>query len=241
MIDVVRALLNKTVFRVLDVYVAERGIPMLQSRFLKNTGGQKLLHAAISTGEYVSLNMPGAQPLEDRKEGLLRAVELISIEGMCCEFGVYRGWSANLVASNISSTLHGFDSFKGLPESWRAGFDEGAFALEAGDLPKVRENVELHVGWYNETLPDFLEKHDAQVAFLHLDSDLYSSTSYILSLIGDRIQSGTVVVFDDYLNYPGWQNGDFKAWQEFIERTGLRYEYIGHSLLNSQVVVRILD
>jgi hypothetical protein len=47
-------------------------------------------------------------------------------------------------------------------------------------------------------------------------------------------------VFDEYLNYPGWQDHEFKAFQEFIAETGLKYRYLGYVATNVQVAVQIL-
>jgi len=50
-----------------------------------------------------------------------------------------------------------------------------------------------------------------------------------------------VIVFNEYFNYPGWQEGEYKAFQEFISDTGLSYEYIGYNHLHEQVAVKIVD
>ena len=84
------------------------------------------------------------------------------------------------------------------------------------------------------------EKGDFKVAFIHSDSDLYSSTKTTLDNLKGRIQKGTVIVFDEYLNYPGWEENEFKAFQEFIQETGLKYEYIGYVFNAKQTAVRIL-
>mgnify|MGYP004293221693 CR=1 FL=1 len=45
-------------------------------------------------------------------------------------------------------------------------------------LPRVRDNVVLHKGWFNDTLPPFLDSagRDLPAAFLHLDADIFEST-----------------------------------------------------------------
>lgn len=68
------------------------------------------------------------------------------------EFGVFRGSTINNMSNYTKDTVYGFDSFEGLPEFWREGFDAGAFNLE-GQLPSVNSNVELIKGWFTETLP----------------------------------------------------------------------------------------
>jgi hypothetical protein len=51
---------------------------------------------------------------------------------------------------------------------------------------------------------------------------------------------GTVIVFDEYFNYPGWQQGEFKALAEFIDsHERLGYDYIGYIRNGGQVAVRL--
>jgi hypothetical protein len=57
-------------------------------------------------------------------------------------------------------------------------------------------------------------------------------------LIGTRIVTGTIVVFDDYMAYRGWKEGEQKAWTEFIAQRGLRYEYIAFAWQG--VAIRVL-
>jgi hypothetical protein len=54
-----------------------------------------------------------------------------------------------------------------------------------------------------------------------------------------RLVPGSVIVFDEYFNYPGWQQHEFRAFQEFIARRGGGYEYIGFSAERGHVAVRL--
>jgi Macrocin-O-methyltransferase (TylF) len=76
---------------------------------------------------------------------------------------------------------------------------------------------------------------------MHLDADLYSSTKTVLDAFRERIRPGTVIVFDEYYNYPNWREHEFRAFQEFIAETGLRYKYIGFSTLQGQAAAQIVD
>jgi hypothetical protein len=140
---------------------------------------------------------------------LLKALQSVKISGLYCEFGVYQGYTLNYIQSNTTQTIHGFDSFKGLPEFWIDGFDKKAFELP--QTPQFSENVQIHEGYYEDSLPTFLATHKEAFAFLHIDCDLYSSTKTIFDLCKERIVPGTVISFDEYFNYPGWQNGEYKA------------------------------
>jgi hypothetical protein len=75
--------------------------------------------------------------------------------------------------------------------------------------------------------------------FAHLDADLYSSTKTVLDLIGARLSPGAVLVFDEFFNFPGWQDHEYRAWTEFVTRSGRTFEYLGYSSDNEQVVIRL--
>lgn len=159
--------------------------------------------------------------------------------GLILEFGVATGRTLNHFARLFKDkTVYGFDSFKGLPEHWTSRMQAGYFSRT--NLPSVRKNCELLVGWFNDTLPTFKEKHKAPICLLHVDSDLYSSANYILTELAGQIVSGTVIVFDEYINYPGWQKDEFKAWQEFVIANNIKYEYIGRVSKHQKVAVRVL-
>jgi hypothetical protein len=157
---------------------------------------------------------------------LEEAYKLAPKEGLVMEFGVAKGSSIKTLANiNKDRTVYGFDSFKGLPEFWN-GLGAGHFACE---IPKVDENVVLVDGWFNETLPKFLETNKEKVAFIHIDCDLYSSTKTVFNNLKDRMVDGCVIVFDELLDYGDdiWREHEYKAFQEFLEETGYQYRCIG--------------
>ncbi|MFO0908817.1 MAG: TylF/MycF/NovP-related O-methyltransferase [Isosphaeraceae bacterium] len=157
-------------------------------------------------------------------------------EGAYCEFGVATGTTINYLASLTSRTWHGFDSFEGLPEDWRDGFGKGHFAQA---LPQVLSNVALHKGWFSDSLPAWKREHPGPVLFLHMDADLYSSTRTVFEILGDRVVPGTVIQFDEFFNYPGWRQGECKAFEEYAAQHHWTYEYIGYCENDEQVAVRI--
>ena len=101
--------------------------------------------------------------------------------------------------------------------------------------------MRFEIGLFEKTIPGFLEKHGDPVAFLHVDCDLYSSTVTIFDALGARLQPGAIVLFDEYYNFPRWQQHEFKAFQEFVASNDVSYEYIGYSVTGQQVAVRILE
>ena len=160
--------------------------------------------------------------------------------GWVLEFGVATGRTLNQFAHWLpDKTVYGFDGFEGLPEDWTSRMRKGFFARSS--LPRVRSNCELVVGWFDQTLPGFKTNKikNEPIALLHVDCDLYSSTVTILNNLKDNIVPGTVIVFDEYMNYPGWQRDEFRAWQEHCRMYGVRYEYIGRVSRHQKVAIRV--
>src|SRR6185437_9331891 len=101
----------------------------------------------------------------------------------------------------------------------------------------VPNNVNLHVGYFEDSLPKWLADTPGRVAFIHLDCDLYSSTKTILSLLASRLVPGTIILFDEYFNYSNWERHEFKAFQEFVTAHAVKYTYLAFA--RQQVAVRI--
>ncbi len=196
------------------------------------------LAAAIDSCNYLNTAMAGCPRYENSHALLVAAMQARTLQnGLILEFGVFSGRTINLLASVESGPIFGFDSFEGLPEAWRPDFPAGAFRLQT--LPAVAPNVELLVGWFEASLPGFLAAHPGPVSFLHVDCDLYSSTKTVLHYLRGRIVPGTIIVFDEYFNYVGWRNHEFKAFAEFIAETGLAFRFIGAVPTHQQVGVVI--
>jgi hypothetical protein len=195
------------------------------------------LAAAIDSAIFVSQNMTGAAKFTDGGALLDEAMRRRRVEGLILEFGVFSGRTINRLATQTEQKIYGFDSFEGLPEDWRPDVGKGSF--RAG-LPPVAANVELLVGWFDKTLPDFLEAHDGPASLIHVDCDLYSSTRTVFEGCRDRIVAGTILVFDEFFNYVGWRHHEYRAFMEFIEESGLTFEYIGYVPSHQQVAVQIM-
>lgn len=196
------------------------------------------LEAKMETLEYVKANMVDAPYFEKHPELVKYVLDRVEATGLYLEFGVGRGKSMRWIAAAVDNTVHGFDSFEGIQEHWN-GNPIGAFAQK--QMPKVPANVEFHVGYFDATLPAFLESHPEPIAFLHVDCDLYSSTVTLFDLLGTRLQPGSIILFDEYYNFHRWQQHEFKAFQEFVAKSGMTYEYIAYSVTGQQAAVRVLD
>lgn len=101
---------------------------------------------------------------------------------MFLALGVYRGRSLELIARLVAPReVVGFDTFEGLPADW--------------------SGHRLRRGHYSirGSLPRFLaERAVEQVAFMHVDCDLYGSTKDAFAALGGLLAPGAVVVFDEY-------------------------------------------
>ena len=192
--------------------------------------------AAHSSAELVRTCMRSLVLSTDPMQTLRDALAAAPRHGMALEFGVATGTTLRVIAdARPESGVFGFDSFAGLPEDWRLGYDAGEFAHEPPDV----EGAELVVGLFADTLPGFLAAHPGPVAFVHVDCDLYRSTATVLEHLAPRFVEGTVVLFDEYFNFPGWQEHEHRAWTEHVERSGLGFEYGGLTMDDEQVWIRV--
>jgi hypothetical protein len=189
----------------------------------------------------------GAQPLasalvvNNKRDTIAAGLRATSIQGTVAEFGVYKGTSLTQIAQYFDTmTVHGFDSFVGLPESW-SGSPQAAGDFGIGGTPPdiPVDNVEFHVGLFDETVPKFATEAAGPFAFCHLDADLYSSTKTVMDTLFDWFVPGTVLVFDEYFGYHGWRNHEHKAFMELLERSGLSYE--GLSIGHMNLAVKLIE
>lgn len=226
-----RAENDRAAGRVLDEL---RNIEIRDRRDLFAAGERE---AVVTSARFARQHMPTVPTFGHPHETLRYALTLAPTSGLALEFGVATGTTLSIIAEQRDQTVYGFDTFDGLPHSWRSGFPAGAFAVE--QLPEV-PGTELEPGLFEHTLPSFLAQTPGTVAFAHIDSDLYDSAVTVLKHIGPRLAAGSVLVFDEYFNYPDWQDGgEYRAWTEFCRDTGTRFEYAGYTLDNEQVIARV--
>lgn len=193
--------------------------------------------AALESNVFARENLVGSRHFGSPPETLAYALSLAPQGGMALEFGVASGNTLRAIARSRGGVeVYGFDSFDGLPEAWLNGMPAGAFARD--DLPDV-PGAELVVGLFADSLPGFLDQHPGHVDFLHVDGDLYSSAKTVLDLCGPRLRAGSIVHFDEFFNFPGWKRHEYRAWMEYLERTGVEFEYEAYTYNDNQVTVRI--
>lgn len=198
---------------------------------------QSSSHPAVSP--HFAERLQEARRCSSRLEVLDLALRHLPGRGLVCEFGVFEAETLNHIAGRLPKrSVFGFDSFEGLPECWRPDFASGAFGT-GGRLPRVEPNVTLVKGWFDETLPEFAAEHAGPVALLHIDCDLYFSTKCVFEHLGDRFVPGSILVFDEFFNYPGWEEHEFRAFSEFAAARSLRHEYLAYNCRHEQVAIRV--
>lgn len=150
-------------------------------------------------------------PFPDRMTHLKHACD-VADHGAALEFGVYTGRTLETICDRHHGPVIGFDSFKGLPETWRDGFEKGHFATTR--IP-VLKDAAVVVGSFEDTVPGVLQYLDRPITLVHFDADLYASTKFALEQVTPYLADRCVFVFDEYFNYKGWPDHEHRAFREW--------------------------
>lgn len=154
------------------------------------------------------------------------------------EFGVASGnsfkWWLNRIKDD-QSRFYGFDTFTGLPEKW-GHYNIGDMGPQ-GNVPEFHDKrATLINGIFQKSLNEFLNKYDIKrKIIIHMDADLYSSTSYVLHSLTTYIRSGDIIIFDEF-NVP---MHEFKAFSEWTKTNYVEYEVIASVNNFLQVAIKI--
>jgi hypothetical protein len=225
------------------LYTQPRFVDLIGTKSLETFDVRKFaqIRVAFEAAEFYNRHLYNAEYYEDYREHLQAMAKRAGTigEGAFLEFGVATGTTIKVIAAACGKPVVGFDSFQGLPEDWRYGVKRGAFA---GKVPEVPEGVTLKIGLIENTLPAFLETiPDKRIAFIHIDTDLYTPAKLILSLCKPYMHK-TVIVFDEFFNYPGWCDHEHMAFNEFQNETramfDVKYVGLGGATAVSAVVTR---
>jgi len=153
----------------------------------------------------------GQKILDNMNYTLNKATTLVNPNyKVALEFGVAEGTSTGELRSWLPDfKIYGFDSFRGLPEDWidngievalKGAFDRG------GSAPSV-SGVEMVIGWFKDTVPEFAKQHPEPVGLIHMDCDIYSGCKDALYNITNLIVKDTIIIFDDWCVHPGGPAG----------------------------------
>ena len=191
------------------------------------------------SAEYFKDFMAKIMLFEKREDFWDFTLTKVKNEGVILEFGVFNGNSINYMSGKLKDSMfYGFDSFEGLQEDWLGNYMPKGFFDLKGKMPKVNQNVKLIKGWFNKTLPLYIKSEKNNIKLLHIDCDTYESTKEVFSILGDKLNKGTIIIFDDYHGYPGWRNGEHKAFKEFLENRNLKFNYL--AITNNQASVELI-
>jgi len=207
-----------------------------------------LLRLGIDKANVVKQRFPNAQFLEfgvhEGKDLVRMATFLRSVEDKKrSTYTTFHGFDSfeGLPEDWINGQIGTDDK----PFHRKGAFDTGGESPNVEHLRnhmKIREqpqqqpqplHVQFHKGWFHESLPQFLDETDhgdEPVAFVHADADLYTSTITVLDILCSRtlLRKGSILVFDEFWNYKNWENGEYKAWLEIVDKFDLQYEYFGY-------------
>lgn len=139
------------------------------------------------------------------------------VDGDIAEVGVYKGSSAKFICEASKKPVHLFDTFEGLPELCENDdtkqFYKGEFSTqfqEVKDYLKNYSNVRFYKGLFPSTAKSIESK---DFSFVHLDLDIYESTSAALNFFYPKMSKGGIIISHDY---PG-AAGVKKAVDDFFE------------------------
>jgi hypothetical protein len=174
--------------------------------------------------------------------------------GYWLEFGVASGRTLNYIVDRANKktprpTVVGFDSFEGLPEDWENVWSKGTFRQE--NIPNVN-GANIVVGLFDKTLVPWINSQNTNpvITAVHIDCDLYSSTKYVLSHIAPLLIPGSFIIFDELLNYNGFEKHEWLALYECaIQEKLFNFEWFAHQVFDEPsrreepwpVAIRIIE
>ena len=136
--------------------------------------------------------------------------------GLWMEFGSGKADSLNILSKYTDKTIYGFMNMKN-PNTKET----------IKGHPKVEKNVNIFMGEYVNKIDEFKKKYDGDIALLHIDCDTYEETIKVFDKLHDRIKDGCVIIFDELINYPGFEKEEMKAFYEYTQKYNISYEWVG--------------
>jgi len=126
-------------------------------------------------------------------------------QGEIWECGVYKGGTAMVMANllrrlNRTNIFRLFDTFQGMPKT-----DPNKDAHKQGDfsdtnIKDVQKVVKYnHLIFHKGFIPNTFEGlENSSISFAHIDVDIYSSVMDCCNFIWSRLNTGGIMLFDDY-------------------------------------------
>jgi hypothetical protein len=210
------------------------------------SSGSRSNREAMDAGSRGSEYPASAEWLDVRRRVLAPSYDLViematrlalGVPGNIIEFGVFKGDSTRVLRRALRRLQRGqilgprkevfaCDSFKGLPEQYE-NLERGAFACVPPSIP----GVHVIEGYFEDSLTDELAQRVGRVALASFDADLYSSTLCALRWLTPLLDTGSLLLFDQYLGGGGAE--ERRAHEDWVRETGLRTVRIAEFLRES--------
>ena len=140
--------------------------------------------------------------------------------------GVKDGRQVRLTTRHYKETIYAVDNNKGLEEDWREGYPAGS--LGRTKEPRLSSDVVVikDTATYGEGIKRIKDEFvkDNKVGLLIIDSETYTPCYQALTILSDNLREGSVIVFDEIINYPGYEGHEIKALDDYLTESGKRYE-----------------
>ncbi|QOJ19922.1 MAG: macrocin O-methyltransferase [Gammaproteobacteria bacterium] len=227
MITIIRNMVKKIILAILPDSERLRSLayrPKLETWRKQHAGSYPIFNSRYAIYDYINNEIFCGRPIQ------------------YLEFGVYKGdtikYFSNL-NSNPDSRFVGFDTFTGLPEDWieltrtvkRSTFDTN------GEPPQLHDvRISFVKGLFQDTLPGFLEAYSSKEQLvIHNDSDLYSSTLYMLTRANNIIKPGTIIIFDEFYSVMH----EFRALEDYCAAYMRNYSVIAATRNHLEIAIRM--
>ena len=209
----------------------------------------------IDTDAFLAIAAPFTKTGPERMAAMVDAVRMIDddqIAGDIVECGVWRGGNI-MIARKVSPdrTCWLFDTFTGMTRPGEFDVSRtGGFAVD-----RYEKHMASGEGWCEASVAKVIECMRAtgtydlsklrfvvgdveqslivksnipdKIALLRLDTDWYASTLIELEILYPRLESGGVLIVDDYGHWPGAK----KAVDEYFDGTGVTFDYIDYTAI----------
>lgn len=193
----------------------------------------------IYSGQYLNVISsdltPRAVEVANRLDHLTHAFRNSPTSGLVLEFGVFRGESFFHLQTLTDRMVYGFDSNRGFEgREWSGLKFHGHQPLPAA----LEQHNGFIEGWFEDTLPTFLDRNSETVAFVHYDAGELRATRFVLEKVFPRLREGSVLVFDELLATDDANRGSSPEWiafHEAVSASGAKFEWIARSGYSASV------
>lgn len=144
------------------------------------------------------------------------------LDGDFAECGCYRGGTAWLLGESSQGKegrkLHLFDTFEGMPvlaDSDPGGHKKGDFGDTSLESVKELLSGYNHVEYHPGFIPTTFDGVDGRFAFVHVDVDLFETSSACYEFFYPKMVKGGIMICDDY-GFRKYQTSARKAVDSFF-------------------------